>query len=215
MALITDNGVFFEFVRFTDENIAEDGTVKEDAQVLCIAEVEENVNYVLLISTVAGAWRYMIGDTVMVTNKEKMEIKISGRTKHYLNVVGEQLSIYQMNEAMALVEQEFNITIEEFTVAALVNEQEYKNRWIMGTTNESADGVKIADYLDKQLRALNKNYDVARNKALKSVEVRLVPVDHFYEWSAQTKKLGGQAKIPRVMKEDEFLSFEEFLNDLG
>jgi hypothetical protein len=214
MALITDNGIFFEFVPFTDANMEKDGTVKQHAPVLTIAEVEENVNYVLLISTVAGAWRYMIGDTVMVTNKEKMEIKISGRTKHYLNVVGEQLSVYQMNEAMGMVEREFNITVEEFTVAALVNDGEYKNRWILGTTSISANATKVADYLDKQLCSLNKNYNVARNKALKSVEVKLVPVDHFYEWSAQTKKLGGQVKIPRVMKENEFLAFEEFLSAL-
>ncbi|MCL4637638.1 MULTISPECIES: GH3 family domain-containing protein [Olivibacter] len=215
MALITDNGVFFEFVPFTEANMEKDGTIKPQAQVLSIAEVEENVNYVLLISTVAGAWRYMIGDTVMVTNKERMEIKISGRTKHYLNVVGEQLSVYQMNEAMRLVEREFNTTIEEFTVAALVNDGDYKNRWILGTTNLSADATKVADYLDNQLRALNKNYDVARNKALKSVEVKLVPINHFYEWSAQTKKLGGQVKIPRVMKDNEFLALEKFLNALG
>jgi len=214
MALIVDNGIFFEFVPFDEKNVDADGSVKQDAEVLTFSDVKEGENYILLVSTVAGAWRYMIGDTIMFTDKEKAEIKITGRTKHYLNVVGEQLSVYQMNEAMQLLEKKFNLAIKEFTVAALVDADTYKNRWLIGAEVTAVDAVEIADYLDGQLCSLNKNYHVARNKALKSVEVKIIPIDHFYQWSEQTKKRGGQVKIPRVMKQDDFLAFENFLNGL-
>ncbi|MDZ7777169.1 MAG: GH3 auxin-responsive promoter family protein [Bacteroidales bacterium] len=88
MSLITDNGIFFEFVPFKEQYINEDGSLKQDAPAITLDQVEEDVNYVLVISTVAGAWRYVIGDTIIFTDKEKAEIKITGRTKHYLNVVG-------------------------------------------------------------------------------------------------------------------------------
>src|SRR5690606_9348423 len=86
MALIVDNGVFFEFVPFVEDNMDEYGRVRQDSEVLTIGEVQPHVQYVLLISTVAGAWRYMIGDTVMFTDVERAEIIITGRTKHFLNV---------------------------------------------------------------------------------------------------------------------------------
>jgi len=216
MALIIDNGVFFEFVPFHDRNIDAQGLVKQDAEVLTLADVKEGEHYVLLISTVAGAWRYMIGDTVVFTDKDRLEIKISGRTKHFLNVVGEQLSVHQMNEAVQSVEKQFNIVVQEFTVAALVQGDHYKNRWLIGVDDHvAADAGEIAAYLDEQLKASNKNYAVARNKALKSVEVKLVPTSAFYQWSEETKKLGGQVKIPRVMKEDDFLALEHFMDRLG
>jgi hypothetical protein len=97
MALIVNNGMFFEFVPFLEENIDDEGMVKQDVQALTLEDAKENTEYVLIISTVAGAWRYMIGDTVIITDKNKAEIKISGRTKHYLNVVGEQLSVQKMS----------------------------------------------------------------------------------------------------------------------
>ena len=104
MALIVNNGIFFEFVPFLEENIDEEGMVKQDIQALTLEDAKENTEYVLIISTVAGAWRYMIGDTVIITDKKKAEIKISGRTKHYLNVVGEQLSVQKMNQAIQKLE---------------------------------------------------------------------------------------------------------------
>lgn len=210
MALILDNGIFFEFVPFVDENMDEQGRVKPDATVLPLEEAEENINYVLLISTVSGAWRYMIGDTVMITDKQRSEIKITGRTKHFLNVVGEQLSVYQMNQAMQKIQQRFDITIEEFVVSAIRKNGEYVNKWLIGS-DRVVDGQAVAASLDEELRETNKNYNVARTKSLKGVEAEVIPVGNFYRWSQEYKKLGGQTKIPRVMKEDDFLEFEEYV----
>src|SRR5690606_10839780 len=213
MALIVDNGVFFEFVPFVDENMDEDGSVKSSAQVLTIDQVEEDVEYVLLISTVSGAWRYMIGDTVMFTDKERAEIIISGRTKHFLNVVGEQLSVHQMNNAILKLEEKFNLHISEFTVASIKDGEKNINRWYLGSDKIEVSS-EIKESLDQELKDTKKNYKVARNQALDEIQVNVIPVTHFYAWSEKFKKLGGQTKIPRVMKEEDFQEFENYINTL-
>jgi hypothetical protein len=210
MALIVNNGVFFEFVPLSEETIDEEGSVKEGSPALTLEQAEENVEYILLISTVSGAWRYMIGDTVIITDKKRSEIRISGRTKHYLNVVGEQLSIQKMNMAIEKLEQAYDIEIKEFTASTVFQNDQYVMKWIIGTDKE-IDTIIAAEIIDTELCENNKNYAVARTKALKGVEVEAVPVEQFYNWSEEFKKLGGQAKIPRVMKEDGFNEFREYV----
>src|SRR5690606_31016227 len=212
MALIVDNGIFFEFVPFTEDNMDENGCVRQDAEVLALEDTQPQVEYVLLISTVAGAWRYMIGDTVMITDTERAEIIITARTKHFLNVVGEQLSVHQMNAAMKKVGERFDAEVLEFTVAAIRSGEDYINKWYIGTDKELSS-EEIAAFLDRELSETNKNYQVARKKALKGVRVEFVPAERFYQWSETTKQLGGQTKIPRVMKEQDFLEFEMFMNN--
>ena len=214
MALIVNNGVFFEFVPFREENIDDEGRVKPDAAVLTLEKAREGEEYVLLISTVAGAWRYMIGDTVIITDKERFEIRISGRTKHYLNVVGEQLSVQKMNRAIEKLEEECDIEVKEFVAATVSEGEGFKIKWIIGTDKE-VDATGAASIIDRELCDNNKNYAVARTKALKGVEVEAVPVEQFYRWSEEFKKLGGQAKIPRVMKEEEFAEFRAYVQSLA
>jgi hypothetical protein len=213
MALITDNGIYFEFVPFDDENVDDEGNIRPEAKALKIEEVEEGVQYVLVISTVAGAWRYMIGDTVEFADKQRAEIKITGRTKHFLNVVGSQLSVIQMNKAMEELEKEFDCDIKEFTVAALMEEDNYLHRWYLGLTGEieHKQEQEMARRLDEILRETNKNYNVARNKALRSVEVKLIPDRIFYSWAEETNQKGGQAKVSKVMKEEDFKEWEEYV----
>ncbi len=213
MTLLTDNGIYFEFVPLTPENINDDGTVAENAKALTISEVEEEVDYVLIISTVAGAWRYMIGDTVKFTNKEKVEIKITGRTKHFLNVVGSQLSEFQMIEAVEKIDSKYNINVQEFTVSAVMRGEDYIHRWYLGCRDSvNIDEAEIARQLDTILQDINKNYKVARSKALRDVEVKLIPAKTFYDWAEAKKKKGGQTKVPKVMKEDQFEEWEAFVN---
>ncbi|TVR68587.1 MAG: GH3 auxin-responsive promoter [Marinilabiliales bacterium] len=216
MALLTDNGVYFEFVPLKTENINEDGSVAEGAQALTIEEVEENVDYILIISTVAGAWRYMIGDTVMFTDRKRAEIKITGRTKYYLNVVGSQLSEFQMIKAVNQVGEEYNTDIQEFTVSAVKRGDDYVHCWYLGCNEKPSDGKEeIARRLDEILQEENKNYKVARSKALKDVEAELVTAKLFYDWTEKMKKKGGQTKVPKVMKEDEFAEWEAFASGRG
>ncbi len=212
MALITDNGIYFEFVPFTSENVDENGNIRSDAEVLCIDEVEEEKEYVLVISTVSGAWRYVIGDTIEFTDKKRAEIKITGRTKHFLNVVGSQLSVIQMNIAIKELGEELDLDIKEFTVAALREKDNYLHRWYFGVENQTEmDTVYMARRLDEILQENNKNYKVARSKALKSVEINCIPNEVFSLWTEETKQKGGQVKVPRVMKEEDFRTWEDYV----
>lgn len=211
MKLILDNGVYFEFVPFKPDFINQDGSLTENAPVIPLEEVEEEVEYVLLISTVSGAWRYIIGDTIKFTDKEKYEIRITGRTKFFLNVVGSQLSVNKMNDAIKELEDKYDIRIPEFVVAAKRGEDgEYYHFWYLGT-EDSGNAEELADSLDKALKEANKNYKVARSKALKGVKVNLVHPDAFHEWNAVNKKKGGQVKMEKVMKEEKFNEFEKFV----
>ncbi|WP_224999089.1 GH3 auxin-responsive promoter family protein [Cesiribacter sp. SM1] len=213
MRLVINNGIYFEFVPFKEENIDENGNVVQSAPAYTLDEVEEGVDYALIISTVSGAWRYMIGDTVRFTDKEKAEIVISGRTKHFLNVVGSQLSVMKMNSAMKHLEQTFDVAIPEFTVAAVRPDGDYIHHWYLGVEG-AVDVDKLTEALDEYLKESNKNYGVARRQALKGVKVSNVTPDVFYKWNEREKKKGGQVKMPRVMKEEEFEEWQKFVEGL-
>ncbi len=210
MKLVTDNGIYFEFVPFKPEFIMEDGSLSQDAPSLSIAEVEVDTDYVLIISTVSGAWRYLIGDTIAFTDVEKAEIKITGRTKFFLNVVGSQLSVNKMEVALREMEEKFDIEIPEFTLAAVNIDGEFYHHWYLGTET-TINPDEIAKALDKALKEANNNYAVARSKALKGIKVNTIPCTIFHEWNAQNKKKGGQVKMEKVMDEDKFKSWQEFV----
>jgi len=212
MELVTDNGVYFEFVPFEPDYINPDGSLKQDVPVKTLAEVEKDVDYVLLISTVSGTWRYLIGDTIAFTDVERAEIKITGRTKFFLNVVGSQLSVNKMNKAIQELEEQFDIELPEFTVAAVKIDGEFQHVWHIGTDQEiSVSEEELAEALDQNLKDANKNYSVARSKALKGVKVNLLPMEIFYEWSGANKKKGGQVKMEKVMGEEKYEEFTEFV----
>lgn len=216
MKLVVDNGIYFEFVPFKPEYIAEDGSIKDNSPVVKLEEVEAEKDYVLLISTVSGAWRYLIGDTIKFTDVERREIRITGRTKFFLNVVGSQLSVNKMNDAVKELEKKFNITIPEFTVAAVKNKEgDYIHKWYLGVEGGDADEKDLASALDETLKSANKNYGVARSKALKGVEVVKVSPNVFTEWSATNKKKGGQVKMEKVMNEEKFADWEKFVTSLN
>ena len=212
MKLITDNGIYFEFVPFQPEYINQDGSLKQDAPAVTLSEVTTDQDYVLLISTVSGAWRYVIGDTIAFTNVQKAEIKITGRTKFFLNVVGSQLSVNKMNTALRTLEEQFDIEIPEFTLAATRINDEFYHHWYLGTDSNIANKT-LAEALDNALKQANKNYKVARSKALKGIKVTCVPTSIFAEWNGHQKKKGGQVKMERVMSEEKFSQWETFVEE--
>lgn len=214
MTLSTNSGLYFEFVPFLDENIDENGSVKPGVRPLTLEQVEDGVDYVLILSSVAGAWRYMIGDTIRFTSREKAEIIISGRTKHYLNVVGSQLSVMQMNEGIKMLQEKYQLLIPEFTVAAVKKPEGYIHHWYLGC-EDPANERELAESLDVFLKGINKSYNDARRRGVKRVELTLVSPAAFYAWNEQEQKKGGQVKMPRVMKEEEFARWEAFVTDLG
>jgi hypothetical protein len=211
MQLAYEEGIYFEFIPFEEKYFDEVGSPLPDAPALSLTEVEEGKDYALLISTVSGAWRYSIGDTIKFTDKERAEIKITGRTKHFLNVVGSQLSVAKMNQAIQYLEEKFDMSIPEFTVGALKIDGDYHHQWYLGSEDhEKANEEEITSALDEKLKSLNKNYGVARGKALKGVKVTIVPAHLFHDWTEQHKKKGGQIKTPRMMEEEKLREFGDF-----
>lgn len=212
MQLISDNGIFFEFVPFKPEYIQEDGSLVQNAPALTLNEVELDKDYVLVISTVSGAWRYMIGDTIKFTDLEKAEIEITGRTKFFLNTVGSQLSVNKMDDAMGFLEETFHTKIPEYTICAKRCEDgEFYHCWYLGSPMKNPDMDSLSNSLDKFLKEANKNYKVARAKSLKGVKVKVVGPEVFYDWNGKNKKKGGQVKMERVMNEDKFSEWEKFV----
>jgi hypothetical protein len=212
MQLAYDGGIYFEFIPFEEQYFDALGSPLPDAPAVSLSEVEEGLDYALLISTVAGAWRYSIGDTIKFTNKERAEIKITGRTKHFLNVVGSQLSVAKMNEGVQDLEVTFNISIPEFTVGAIKKEGKFYHQWYLGSEEfDNLNNEQFAAHLDKKLQGLNKNYKVARGRALSGVMVNLIPLHLFHDWSERNKKKGGQIKMPRMMEENDLKEFGKFI----
>lgn len=210
MRMVLDNGIFFEFVPFTERNFDAEGNMKENPETLSIGEVQEGTEYALLMSTCAGAWRYLIGDTIKFTSLQNQEIIITGRTKHFLSLCGEHLSQDNMNRAIELVSEEFNIDIKEFTVVGIPYGSLFAHKWYIGT--EDTVNVKaLKEKLDERLKELNDDYRVERIAALKDVIVEILPSSIFYEWMEKKGKIGAQNKFPRVMKNKHLAEWEEFL----
>jgi hypothetical protein len=199
MKLMTDNSVFFEFVPFNEENFDQDGNIKPGAQALTLADAEENKEYALLISNCAGAWRYLIGDTVRITDIKRSEIIITGRTKHYLSLCGEHLSVDNMNRAVKRTADELGMVTNEFCVVGIPYQGLFAHEWYIGT-DRPVDEALIREKLDAHLKALNDDYTVERRHALKEVIVHAIPNQTFIDFLASKNKLGGQSKFPRVMK---------------
>ncbi|MFD2033946.1 GH3 auxin-responsive promoter family protein [Belliella marina] len=212
MRLVLNTGIFHEFIPFNDQNFDINGDLIDSPKTLNIDEIEEGKDYALLISTCAGAWRYLIGDVIRFVSKEESEIVITGRTKHFLSMCGEHLSVDNMNKAINLVEEENNLTIREFTVLGLPYENLFAHHWFIGTEDE-VDLVELKSKLDEKLKLLNDDYIVERKHALKEVFVTAIPSRFFYEWMKSEGKEGGQNKFPRVLKGDKMTSWLRFLKD--
>ncbi|MCB0631482.1 MAG: GH3 auxin-responsive promoter family protein [Saprospiraceae bacterium] len=211
MKLALKHDIYYEFIPFDERGFDETGTILEEPEVHSIEQVQKDQDYALLVSTPAGAWRYMIGDTVKFTDLDNYEIRISGRTKYFLNVVGSQLSEEKINNAVQQLAERRQVDINEFAVAAVKDDAgDYIHQWVLGTKNE-LDEEEAARALDEILQDLNKNYKVARNKALKAVQVRAVSSQKVYDWLESRKKKGGQIKMPKVMKEEMMVDLLEYL----
>lgn len=214
MQMVVDNGLFFEFVPFNDRNFDANGEMVNEPETLTIGQVEEGKEYALLLSTCAGAWRYLIGDTIKFTDLASSEIIITGRTKHFLSICGEHLSQENMNRAIELVESDLNVGIREFTVAGVEYGSMFAHQWYLGT-DADIDPELVRQAIDGHLKVLNDDYRVERIAAIKDVIVHLLPSQVFYDWMKMKGKEGGQHKFPRVLKGENLRSWEAFLNDKG
>jgi len=210
MKLILDNNIFFEFVPFDDKNFDSEGHIVSNPEAKLIQEVEEGKEYALLMSTNAGAWRYLIGDTIRFVDLEKSEVVITGRTKHFLSLTGEHLSVDNMNKAIEMVSEELNICIPEYTVVGFPHENFFAHRWYIAT-DDQPDVEKLRQRIDANLRSLNDDYATERDSALKDIFLEVLPEEKFLKFMALKGKLGSQHKFPRVMKGKMLEDWERFL----
>lgn len=210
MQLVLNNGTFFEFIPFNKENFSPEGDLLDNHESLVLDDVKKDVDYAILISTNAGTWRYLIGDVIRFTSLDTYEIIITGRTKHFLSLCGEHLSVDNMNKAIQTISEEFGIGIKEYAVAGVPYENLFAHKWFIGS-DKGVDQKLLKKRLDELLMKLNDDYRTERRHALKEVIVELLPNDFFYEWMKINGKEGGQHKFPRVLKNKQLKEWEEFL----
>ena len=210
MCLELQKGIYYEFIPFNESNFDEEGNLKKNPSSLTIDEIKKGIDYAMIISTCAGAWRYLLGDTVRFINLDRSEFIITGRTKHYLSVCGEHLSVDNMNQAIYKISQELNVSIKEFTVSALEEEGKFRHSWYIGCeTMISAD--IILPLLDEELNRVNDDYCAERKSVLGEPVIKVIPISIFYKWQEKQGKMGGQNKFPRVMKSSIFKEWESFV----
>jgi hypothetical protein len=202
MLLMLDYGIFYEFIPFHEIH-------KESPNVIGLSEVVVGGNYALVISTNAGLWRYKIGDTVQFTSVDPFRIKISGRTKHFINAFGEEVVVENAERAIAEAADRTGALINNFTAAPkyFSHNERASHEWVVEFENEPDDLDEFSRILDETLRRNNSDYDAKRYKdmALQSPIVHKAPVGTFYDWMKKRGKLGGQNKVPRLSNTREYL----------
>ncbi|MEI6435135.1 MAG: GH3 auxin-responsive promoter family protein [Bacteroidota bacterium] len=213
MEMILDNGIFFEFIPFNESNFDGEGGLKPNPETLTISEVEEGKEYALLLSTCAGAWRYLIGDTIKFISREKCEIALTGRTKQFISLCGEHLSQDNLNRAIGMLQEELHVKISEFTITGIRCGNLFAHHWYLGTNNQ-LDPVLAARKLDEYLKVLNDDYRVERIEAIKEVTAEVLPLQAFLDWMKISGKEGGAHKFPRVLKTSQREQWESFISSI-
>jgi GH3 auxin-responsive promoter len=195
MLLMLDYGIFYEFIPYEELE-------KEQPKVMQLAEVELGKNYAIIISTNSGLWRYKIGDTVRFTSLAPYRIKISGRTKHFINAFGEELIVENAEAAISQACNMTNAVIENFTAGPVYLEQNKRggHEWIIEFSREPENLAQFTTILDEHLKEINSDYEAKRQMdlALVAPVIHAVPQGTFYDWMKKRGKLGGQNKVPRL-----------------
>jgi hypothetical protein len=206
LLLMLDYGIFYEFIPM--ENYK-----GEHSTAIPLSKVEKGINYAILITTNGGLWRYLIGDTVKFTSTDPYRIKITGRTKHHINVFGEELIIENAEEALHIACEETNATISEYTVGPIFMEGKEKggHEWIIEFTKAPLVMNDFTETLDNALKAINSDYEAKRylNMTLMMPKIHKAKKGLFYSWLKKKNKLGGQHKVPRLSNSRAFV--EELL----
>ena len=202
LLLMLDYGIFYEFIPM-------DELEKENPRAIPLSEIELETNYAMVISTNSGLWRYNIGDTVKFTSKYPYRIKISGRTKHFMNAFGEEIIVENAEAAITKACEITGAVIDNFTAAPVYLNEGNKGRheWIIEFKTPPIDQEEFARILDETLREINSDYDAkrAQNLALIEPKVHSAGEGTFYNWMKKRGKLGGQNKVPRLANSREYV----------
>lgn len=195
LLLALDYGTFYEFIPMSEYGSA-------CAKTKWLAEVEMGVTYAVVISTNAGLWRYMLGDTIVFTSQDPYRFKIVGRTKSFINAFGEELMVHNAERAISAAQKACNCAVSEFTAAPVYLEGDSKGRhqWLIEFYEMPGSMEQFTIELDNELQAVNSDYASKRkgNMVLEFPEIVVSKPKTFYTWLKNGKKLGGQHKIPKL-----------------
>jgi hypothetical protein len=212
MTLLMNNSIFFEFVPFNAEYFTESGELKNSYKAYTISEVQQGIDYALVISTNAGLWRYMIGDLVRFIDTTTHEIIIAGRIKQFLSLCGEHLSLDNINQALVKVSNAHQLSFSEYTIHA--DEEGLQHCWYIGCDEQKAAPEIIAE-IDAVLQEINDDYAYVRKHSMPLPKLALLPTRLFYEYLESIGKLGAQNKMPRVMNKEQAKQWQAFLSANG
>lgn len=202
LLLMLDYGIYYEFIPM-------DELEKENPRAIPLSEIELETNYAMVITTNSGLWRYNIGDTVKFTSKYPYRIKISGRTKHFMNAFGEEIIVENAEAAITRACEITGAVIDNFTAAPIYLKEGNKGRheWIIEFKVPPVDQQAFARILDETLREINSDYDAKRAQDLALIEPKVHSAEEgtFYNWMKRRGKLGGQHKVPRLANSREYI----------
>ena len=202
MLLLLNHGIFYEFMPLIELG-------KSNPKIVSIAEVKINIPYVMIISTNGGLWRYNIGDTIKFTSLSPHRIRITGRTKHFINAFGEEVVIENAESAIAKACEQTQAIINNFTAAPIYIEEGKRggHQWAIEFENQPTDLDTFVKILDQSLRDINSDYNAKRHNdiALQAPKVEVLKKGTFYRWMENQNKLGGQNKVPRLSNDRKYL----------
>jgi len=202
LLLMLDYGIFYEFMPIEEID-------SENPRAIRLADVELDKNYAMVITTNSGLWRYAIGDTIKFTSRYPYRIKISGRTKHFINAFGEEVIVENAEAAVTKACEVTGAVIDNFTAAPIYLEEGKKagHEWIIEFKVQPSSLDDFSRILDETLRAINSDYDAKRayNLALVAPKVHSVIEGTFYNWMKRRGRLGGQNKVPRLANSREYV----------
>lgn len=208
MLLMLDYGIFYEFIELDHLNKG------ETQRTIHLDDVRTGIDYAMIITSNAGLWRYQIGDVIQFTSTNPYRFRISGRTKQYLNVFGEELMVHNADSAIASACEKTHAQVKEYTVAPLfMKENSGAHQWLIEFEKEPNNFEFFVSLLDENLKKQNSDYEAKRynNFVLQEPKVIKLPANTFYQWLKANNKLGGQHKVPRLSNErkiaDELLAF--------
>jgi hypothetical protein len=211
MLLMLDYGIFYEFIPLEEVG-------QENPKVLTLEQVEINKNYAIVISTNAGLWRYLIGDTVVFTNTKPYRIKISGRTKSFINAFGEEVIVDNTDKALTKACSLTEAVISEYTAGPIFlgDNNSAAHEYIIEFEKEPNNIEDFIKILDDTLKALNSDYEAKRvaDMLLKKPVINSVGKGTFYNWLKSKGKVGGQNKVPRLHNDRKYLDeILKFINN--
>ena len=210
LLLMLDYGIFYEFIPM-------DIYGTKDQKAIPLSEVEKGKNYAMIITTNSGLWRYQVGDTLRFTSLDPYRIRITGRTKHYINVFGEELIIENAEDALREATHKFNLHVKDYTIGPVFMEGKEKgaHEWIIEFEKNPVDQQEFKSTLDNYLQKVNSDYEAKRanDTTLTELKLNIAKKGLFYEWLKRNDKLGGQHKIPRLSNKRDYLEELLSIND--